>query len=106
MIHNARMSILDEFSLLSNKLLHTLHDVLHKLRRDKFKPFRGIAILFVGDPLQLLAVDLDNFRSALLQKHIVLFVLTEIMHQEDAQFLYLLNAVRIGEETQDDDLTL
>ena len=50
MIRNADMIIVDEFSLLSNKLLHTLNDILHKVRRDKRNPFGGITMLLVGDP--------------------------------------------------------
>ena len=59
------MIIVDEFSLLSNKLPYTLHHVLHKVRRDKRNPFGGITVLLVGDPLQLPAVDSDIFDSAL-----------------------------------------
>ena len=106
MIRNADMIIVDEFSLLSNKLLHTLNDILHKVRRDKRNPFGGITMLLVGDPLQLPAVDLDIFDSALFRNHFVPFVLTEVMRQDDGQFIDLLNRVRIGEETDDDHLTL
>ena len=106
MIRNADMIIVDEFSLLSNKLLHTLNDILHKVRRDKRNPFGGITMLLVGDQLQLPAVDLDIFDSALFRNHFVPFVLTEVMRQDDGQFIDLLNRVRIGEETDDDHLTL
>ena len=51
MIRNANIIIVDEFSLLSNKLLHTLNDILHKVRQDKRNPFGGITMLLVGDPL-------------------------------------------------------
>ena len=106
MIRNADIIIVDEFSLLSNKLLHTLNDILHKVRRDKRNSFGGITMLLVGDPLQLLAVDLDIFDGALFRNHFVPFVLTEVMRQDDGQFIDLLNRVRIGEETDDDHLTL
>ena len=99
MIRNADMIIVDEFSLLSNKLLHTLNDILHKVRRDKCNHFGGITVLLVGDPLQLRAVDLDILDSALFGNHFVPFVLTEVMRQDDGQFIDLLNRVRIGEET-------
>ena len=106
MIRNADMIIVDEFSLLSNKLLHTLNDILHKVRRDKRNSFGGITMLLVADPLQLPAVDRDIFDSALFRNHFVPFVLTMVMRQDDAQFIDLLNRVRIGEETDDDHLTL
>ena len=106
MIRTADMIIVDEFSLLSNKLLHTLHDVLHKVRRDKRNPFGGITVLLVGDPLQLPAVDLDIFDSALFRNHFVPFVLTDVMRQDDAHFINLLNRVRIGEESDEDHLIL
>ena len=106
MIRNADMIIVDEFSLLMNKLLHTLNDILYKVRRDKRNPFGGITMLLVGDPLQLPAVNLDIFDSALFRNHFVPFVLTEVMRQDDEQFIDLLNCVRIGEETDDDHLTL
>ena len=53
MIRIADMIIVDEFSLLPNKLLHKLHDVLHKVRRNKRNPFGGITVLLIDDPLQL-----------------------------------------------------
>ena len=106
MIPNAHMIIVDEFSLLSNKLLHTLNDILHKVRRDKRNAFRRITVLLVGDPLQLPTIDLDIFDSALFRNHFVPFVLTEVMRQDDGQFIDLLNRVPIGEETDDDHLTL
>ena len=106
MIRTADMIIVDEFSLLSNKLLHTLHDVLHKVRRDKRNPFGGITVLLVGDPLQLPAVDLDIFDSAVFRNHFVPFVLTDVMRQDDAHFINLLNRVRIGEESDEDHLIL
>ena len=106
MIRNADIIIVDEFSLLSNKLLHTLNDILHKVRWDKPNPFGGITMLLVGDPLQLPAVDLDILDSALFRNDFVPFVLTEVMRHDDEQFIDLLNRVRIGEETDDDQLTL
>ena len=106
MIRNADMIIVHEFSLLSNRLLHTLNDILHKVRWDKSNPFGGITVLLVGDPLQLPAVDVDIFDSALFRNHFVSFVLTEVMRQDDGQFIDLLNHVRIGVETDDDHLTL
>ena len=81
MIRTAGMTIVDEFSLFFNKLLHTLHDVLHKVRRDERNPFGGITVLLVGDPLQLPAVDLDIFDSALFRNHFVLFALTDLMRK-------------------------
>ena len=106
MIRNAEMITVDELSLLSNELLHTLDDILHKVRRHKRNPFGGITVLLVGDPLHLRAVDLDIFDSAPFRNHFVPFVLTEVMRQGDGQFLDLLNCVRIVEETEDDHLNL
>ena len=71
MIRNADIIIVDEFSLLSNKPSHTLNDILHKVRRDKWNPFGGITMLLVGDPLQLPAVDLNIFNGALFWNHFV-----------------------------------
>ena len=87
------MIIVDEFSLLSNKLLHTLHDVLHKVRREKRNPFGGIT----GDPLQLPCVDLDIFDNAPFQTQFAPFVLTDEMRQDDVHFINLLHRVRVGE---------
>ena len=100
------MIIVDEFSLLSNKLLHTLHDVLHKVRRDKRNSFGGSTVLLVGDPLQLPTVDLDMFDRALFRNHFAPFVLTDVMHQDDAHLINLLNRVRVGDESDEDHLIL
>ena len=106
MIRNADMIIVDEFSLLLNKLLHTLSDILHKVRRDKRNLSGGLTMLLVGDPLQLHAVDLHISDSALFRNHFVPFVLTEVMRQDDGQIIDFLNRERMGEETNDDHLTL
>ena len=106
MTQNADMIILDEFSLLSNKLLHTLHDVLHKVRRYKRNPFGYITVLLVGDPLQLPAIDLDIFDSSVFRNHFIPFILTEVMRQNDAHLIDLLNRVHIGVETEEDHVTL
>ena len=106
MIRTADMMIVDEFSLLCNKLLHTLHDVLHKVRRDKRNPFGGTTVLLVGNPLQLPFVDLDIFDSALFRNHFAPFVLTDVMCQDDAHCINLLNRVRAGEESDEGHLIL
>ena len=69
-------------------------------------PFGGITLLLVGDPLQLPAVDLDIFDSALFRNHFAPFVLTDVMRQDDAHFINLLNRVRVGEESDEDHLIL
>ena len=106
MIRTADMIFVDEFSLLSNKLLHTLHDVLHKVRRDKRNPFGGITVPLVGDPLQLPFVDLDIFDNALFRNHFAPCVLTDVMREDNAHFINLLNRVRVGEESDKDHLIL
>ena len=83
MIRYGDMIIVHEFPLLLDKLVHTLNDIIHKMRRDKRNLFAGITILLVGDQLQLPAVDLDMFDSALFRNHFVLFVLTQVMRQDD-----------------------
>ena len=106
MIRTADMIIVDEFSLLSNKLLHTLHDVLHKVRRDKRNPFAGITVLLVGDPLQLSAVDLHIFDTALFRNYFAPLVLTDVMCQDDARFITLLNHVQVGGNSDEDHFIL
>ena len=96
MIRTADMILVDEFSVLSNKLLHTLH--------DKRNFFGGITMIFGGDPLQLPAVDFDIFDSALFPNHFVPFVLTALIRQDDAHFINLLNRVPVGEESDQDHL--
>ena len=106
MIRTAGMIIVDEFLLLSNKILHTLHNVLHNVRRDKRNPFGGITVLLVGDPLQLPAVDWDIFDSALFQNLFAPIVLTEVVRQDSAHFFNLLDRVRVGEKAAEDHFIL
>ena len=104
MIRNADMIIVYELSLLLKRLLHTLHDVLYKARRDKRNPFGCITVLLVGDPLP--AIDFYIFDSAIFRNHFVPFELTEVRRKNDPQFIELLNHVRIGEEKGEDHATL
>ena len=101
-IRTANMIIVDEFSRLSNRLLHELHDVLHKVRHGKRNPFGGITVLLVGHPLQLSSVDVDIFGSALFRNHFAPFVPMDVMRQDGAHFIDLLNRVRVGEESDED----
>ena len=60
MIQNAHMLIVYEFSLLSNNLLHMLHDILHTVCLDRHTSFGGITLLILGNPLQLPGLNMDG----------------------------------------------
>ena len=83
MICNADMIIVNEFSLLSNKLLHTLNIIQHNVRMERPNPLQGITMVLVCDPLQLPTVDLHIIDSALFNKHFEPFVVRYVMRQDD-----------------------
>ncbi len=110
--------ILDEVSMLDGVLLDWLNDIA-KLVRQNDAPFGGIRLVLCGDPLQLGPVKAKKlfFQAGcfdeLFGKGVggkpapgQVVALTQIMRQRNAEWLGLLQRLRVGRHTAGDMMTL
>ncbi|KAK3109198.1 hypothetical protein FSP39_025266 [Pinctada imbricata] len=117
---NLKVIIADEISMFGATSLEHLHLTLQDIftGRDSNKPFGDIAMLAVGDLLQLNLVgdrpvfnqcssnDYSSLDGSLWQQLFKVYELTEIVRQKgDPQFAEILSRVRTG-ETSEEDITL
>jgi len=114
-LENLKVIIIDEISMVSNKLLLYIHQRLLDIfgySGNHMKPFEGITVIVVGDLYQLPPVlqrpvyadyydELYNLHH--LWKVFKMCELTEIMRQRgDSIFSDLLNNIRVGRVTESD----
>ncbi|XP_069139395.1 uncharacterized protein [Argopecten irradians] len=110
---NLSVIIIDEISMVGNKLLAFIHERLQQLTGTK-QDFGGVSIIAVGDLYQLSPVgdswifkDLScpgqGLAKNLWKEHFTMFELTEIMRQkDDIEFSELLNRLRHNQLTNED----
>ncbi|XP_069136358.1 uncharacterized protein [Argopecten irradians] len=110
---NLSVIIIDEISMVGNKLLAFIHERLQQLTGTK-QDFGGVSIIAVGDLYQLSPVgdswifkDLScpgqGLAKNLWKEHFTMFELTEIMRQkDDLIFSELLNRLRHNQLTNED----
>ncbi len=115
--HYIEWILLDEFSMVGNKMLKFMHLCLQEIKGNKL-PFGGLHIVCVGDLYQLQPVMQDYIfvqptdgygplATNLWMEHFTMFELEDIMQQKDDRlFAELLNHLQIGEHTQEDLQTL
>jgi len=116
LIKKTKILIIDEISLIDNKMFELTHEVLSGIRTcnqsvsGKRKFFGGIQLICSGDFLQLPPVGLSNqpsgnpldevkfcFQSKLWKRAITKkYQLTKIFRQEDEFFSNILNQIRFG----------
>ncbi|XP_069109665.1 ATP-dependent DNA helicase PIF1-like [Argopecten irradians] len=114
---NLSVVIIDEISMVGNKLLTFINERLQQVKGKK-TDFGGISVIAVGDLYQLQPVadswifkDLSSpgqgLATNLWKKHFKVFELDEIMRQKgDVPFTELLNRLRHGELSPQDKLLL
>ena len=109
---NVKVVIIDEISMVGNKLFHYIHKRLQEITTRPL-PFGGISVIAVGDLFQLRPV-MDNYvfqnlrdgygplATNLWVDHFSMFEFTEIMRQKNMEFAELLNRLREGNQTAND----
>jgi ATP-dependent DNA helicase PIF1 len=103
-IQKTKVLIIDEVSMLSAKTLSMVDEVCREIKKNSF-PFGGIQVILVGDFFQLPPIARRGgeavgfaFESSVWQKlNPIICYLTEQHRQEDARFLSVLSAIRLGE---------
>ena len=112
------MLIIDEVSMVSANLMDAMDAALRAARGKPKIPFGGCKIVMFGDPYQLAPVpargaelqqlqDMDYFSQWFFhakvwqQERMEIFELVEIFRQKDPEFKAILNAIRIGQVSQE-----
>jgi GTPase SAR1 family protein len=115
-IRSLDLLIIDEISMVRSDLLDAIDSVLRRFR-DHTKPFGGVQLLMIGD-LQQLTPVVTNEEAAMLEAYYdtpyffgskalrqisyVTIELNKVYRQQNAEFLTLLNHIRVGNPTADD----
>ena len=108
---NVKLLIIDEISMVGNRMLHTINLRLQQLRGNS-APFGGMSILAFGDLYQLKPV-MDGWVFSPLQDRMAAlapnawrgfkyFELTQVMRQRNTDFIARLNRLRLGICTNSD----
>ena len=111
--HSIQWIIIDEFSMVGNRMLRFIHLRLQEIKGNRL-PFGGLNLVFVGDLYQLKPVMQDyifelvreeygQLATNLWTKYFVIFEIDEVMRQKgDKDFALLLNRLREGKQTVHD----
>lgn len=109
MLQELELLIIDEVSMLRSDLLDAIDTILRSVKRNRYTPFGGVQILFIGDLLQLPPVVKDHewnilknyyqsiyfFDAQALKKQPPLQIeLNKVYRQADEKFIHLLNNLR------------
>jgi ATP-dependent exoDNAse (exonuclease V) alpha subunit len=107
----AKMLAIDEISMISPSVFDLVNELLKAVRQND-KPFGGLQLLLFGDFLQLPPINKDNqasndyqfcFQSkAWAELNPKLVILETVFRQSDANFVKLLNNIRLGKINQED----
>lgn len=100
--------IIDEISMMSDVIFEKLDELGRRLRRKEQFPFGGIQIICLGDFYQLPPINTKFvFESERWNEviHTIVFLDT-IYRQKDPVFQSILNAVRVGEVSDETDAIL
>lgn len=97
--------VIDEVSMLSDKVLETIHHVACYSRNNSLEPFGGIKLIIVGDFMQLPPVmSSPCFISPIFQFAEFLPITTYIPYRQNSQlsFFCLLQRLRVGSPNEND----
>lgn len=107
--------VIDEVSMVNADIIDAIDRSLRQARQKPFTAFGGVQVVLFGDPYQLAPVPgdaderayfADQYRSMWFfdakvwtEAELRIFELTTVHRQREAEFKYMLNAVRHGQVT-------
>ena len=105
--------VIDEVSMVNADLLDAVDRSLRMARSRRHEPFGGVQLVLFGDPYQLAPVPGDADERAYFADHyesmwffdakvwnetdLTIYELSTVHRQHEAEFRYMLNAVRYGQ---------
>ncbi len=109
--------VIDEVSMVNADLLDAVDRSLRMARSRRHEPFGGVQLVLFGDPYQLAPVPGDADERAYFADHyesmwffdakvwnetdLTIYELSTVHRQHEAEFRYMLNAVRFGQVTKE-----
>ena len=109
--------VIDEVSMVNADLLDAVDRSLRMARSRRHEPFGGVQVVLFGDPYQLAPVPGDADERAYFADHyesmwffdakvwnetdLTIYELSTVHRQHEAEFRYMLNAVRFGQVTKE-----
>ena len=109
--------VIDEVSMVNADLLDAVDRSLRMARSRRHEPFGGVQVVLFGDPYQLAPVPGDADERAYFADHyesmwffdakvwnetdLTIYELSTVHRQHEAEFRYMLNAVRYGQVTKE-----
>jgi ATP-dependent DNA helicase PIF1 len=109
--------VIDEVSMVNADLLDAVDRSLRMARTRRHEPFGGVQLVLFGDPYQLAPVPGDADERAYFADHyesmwffdakvwnetdLTIYELATVHRQHEAEFRYMLNAVRHGQVTKE-----
>lgn len=111
-LRNLDLLIMDEISMASREMID-LVDATLKRARGSMRPFGGVCVLFVGDPLQLSPVckppDIERMEGKIwafeseVWQHLQPIQLVQVVRQAgDPRFAEILNRMRVAQHSPED----
>ena len=111
------MLVIDEVSMVNADMMDAIDTALGIAKGRTKLPFGGTQVVMFGDPYQLAPVPGDNEARAYMAENyqsnwffdahvwrkdsLERYELSEIFRQKDENFKHILNAIRVGQATQD-----
>jgi len=111
------MLVIDEISMVNADMMDAISTAMGIARGRRREPFGGAQVVMFGDPYQLAPVPGNNEERALMAENyqsnwffdaavwrndnLERFELSEIFRQHDEEFKEILNAIRVGNATQE-----
>ncbi len=117
LLNELELLIIDEVSMLRADMLDAMDEILRHFRQQRWAPFGGVQVLFIGDLFQLPPVVKDNewmlmkdhyaspffFSAKSIEQNPPLFIELQKMYRQNEQsFIDLLNSIRNNEMSEPD----
>ena len=102
-LRNVDVLIIDECSMMTNKLFLKVHNMCWTIAHNKnrTKRFGGKHVVMFGDIAQLPPVGTTFFVTPLWRNHFKTLLLKDIVRQNDPHFINVLGNLRIGKVSND-----
>ncbi len=117
LLNELELLIIDEVSMLRADMLDAIDEILRHFRQQRWVPFGGVQVLFIGDLFQLPPVVKDDewmllkdhyvspffFSAKVVEQNPPLFIELQKMYRQNEQsFIDLLNNIRNNEMNEPD----
>ncbi|CAG2113098.1 unnamed protein product, partial [Medioppia subpectinata] len=105
MLQMCKVLFIDEMSMITSVVFEELEKTCRYMNKfktsGKIQPFGGKHVILFGDPAQLPTRYHDHIYCKDIFRHFNIFVLQEIVRQDNKEFAQMLREVRLGHRTKE-----